>query len=69
MVKTPTWDVGAWNAAAVAVFGDYASAPARERNMLRRMFSNPALRPGSPERQQAEAAGWHIPADGMEITL
>ena len=31
--------------------------------------SNPALRPGSPERQQAEAAGWHIPADGMEITL
>jgi pyrroloquinoline quinone biosynthesis protein B len=31
--------------------------------------SNPALMPGSPERQAAEHAGWHIPADGMEITL
>lgn len=31
--------------------------------------SNPALRPGSPERQAAENAGWLIPADGMEITL
>jgi len=31
--------------------------------------SNPALQPGSPERRQAEAAGWQIPADGMEITL
>lgn len=31
--------------------------------------SNPALVPGSPERLRAEAAGWQIPADGMEITL
>ncbi|HEY4202403.1 MAG TPA: pyrroloquinoline quinone biosynthesis protein PqqB [Devosiaceae bacterium] len=31
--------------------------------------SNPALRPGSPERRAAEAAGWRIPADGMEILL
>jgi len=31
--------------------------------------SNPALMPGSPERKAAEQAGWHIPADGMEITL
>lgn len=31
--------------------------------------SNPALMPGSPERQAAEHAGWQIPADGMEITL
>lgn len=31
--------------------------------------SNPALKPGSPERQAVEAAGWQIPADGMEITL
>ncbi len=31
--------------------------------------SNPAFAPGSPERRQAEAAGWQIPADGMEITL
>lgn len=31
--------------------------------------SNPALQHGSPERQAVEAAGWQIPADGMEITL
>ena len=31
--------------------------------------SNPALLPGSPERQAVEQAGWQIPADGMEITL
>jgi pyrroloquinoline quinone biosynthesis protein B len=31
--------------------------------------SNPALLPGSTERQTAEHAGWKIPADGTEITL
>jgi len=31
--------------------------------------SNPALVRGSNERKIAEAAGWHIPADGTEITL
>jgi pyrroloquinoline quinone biosynthesis protein B len=31
--------------------------------------SNPALLRGSNERRIAEAAGWHIPADGTEITL
>jgi pyrroloquinoline quinone biosynthesis protein B len=31
--------------------------------------SNPALHPGSPERQAVEQAGWRIPADGLEITL
>jgi len=31
--------------------------------------SNPALMPGSPERQAVEQAGWLLPADGMEITL
>ncbi|MBR1212418.1 pyrroloquinoline quinone biosynthesis protein PqqB [Bradyrhizobium sp. JYMT SZCCT0180] len=40
----------------------------------RKMFlhinnSNPALLHGSDERKTAEQAGWHIPADGMEITL
>ena len=40
----------------------------------RKMFlhinnSNPALLHGSDERKAAEQAGWHIPADGMEITL
>jgi pyrroloquinoline quinone biosynthesis protein B len=31
--------------------------------------SNPALLRGSDERKIAEQAGWHIPADGTEITL
>ncbi len=31
--------------------------------------SNPALREGSPERRTAEAAGWEIAYDGMEIRL
>jgi pyrroloquinoline quinone biosynthesis protein B len=31
--------------------------------------SNPALLPGSAEREAVERAGWQIPADGMEITL
>ena len=40
----------------------------------RKMFvhinnSNPALRPESPERRRLEAAGWHIPHEGEEITL
>lgn len=31
--------------------------------------SNPALRPDSGERKALEAAGWSIPAEGMEITI
>lgn len=31
--------------------------------------SNPALLHNSDERKTLESAGWHIPADGMEITL
>ncbi len=31
--------------------------------------SNPALREDSPERRAAQAAGWIVPADGMEIDL
>ncbi len=44
IVKTPAWDIVAWNAAATAVLADYASVPARERNVLRRMFTDPAAR-------------------------
>jgi pyrroloquinoline quinone biosynthesis protein B len=41
---------------------------------MRRIFihinnTNPLLRPGSPERRQAEAAGWEIAQDGMELVL
>lgn len=31
--------------------------------------TNPVLRPGSDERAQAEAAGWTIGQDGMEVTV
>ena len=48
IVKTPTWDIVAWNAAAAAVLGDYASVPQSERNVLRRMFGYPAIRAALP---------------------
>lgn len=31
--------------------------------------TNPVLRPGSPERQEAEKNGWGVAQDGMEIAL
>ncbi len=31
--------------------------------------TNPLLRPRSPERKQAEAGGWEIACDGMEVSL
>jgi transcriptional regulator with XRE-family HTH domain len=37
-VKTPTFQIVGWNRAAVAVIGDYAAIPERDRNMLRRVF-------------------------------
>jgi transcriptional regulator with XRE-family HTH domain len=39
VVKTPLWDIVAWNAAATAVLTDYTLLPAGERNLLRRLFS------------------------------
>lgn len=46
----------------------------RELTVKRRVYihinnTNPVLRPGSSERATAEAAGWEIAEDGMEITL
>ncbi|CAN5271873.1 helix-turn-helix transcriptional regulator [soil metagenome] len=43
-VKTPTWDLLAWNRAANAVFG-YDALQADDRNILRRIFCDPATRP------------------------
>jgi len=37
-LKTPTFQIVAWNRAAVAVIGDYAAVPERDRNLLRRIF-------------------------------
>jgi len=48
-VKTPAWDIVAWNAAALAVLADYAAMPAHERNILRRLFGDPAARASLPD--------------------
>lgn len=44
LIKTPTWDVVAWNQAATLVLSDYAAMAPNERNILRRMFCDPAVR-------------------------
>lgn len=42
-VKTPTWELIAWNRAADAVFG-YDALPPGQRNILRRIFCDPRVR-------------------------
>tara|TARA_R110000782_G_C14819243_1_gene413924 strand:- start:26983 stop:27822 length:840 start_codon:yes stop_codon:yes gene_type:complete len=42
LIRTATWDVIAWNRAAVAVLADYDALPPAERNVLRLMFLEPA---------------------------
>jgi transcriptional regulator with XRE-family HTH domain len=42
-VKTPTWDLVAWNRAAAAVFG-YDTLSPDDRNILRRIFLAPGVR-------------------------
>jgi transcriptional regulator with XRE-family HTH domain len=44
IVKTPTWDVVAWNRAAAVVLTDYGALPPDERNILRLMFCDPRVR-------------------------
>jgi pyrroloquinoline quinone biosynthesis protein B len=53
---------------------DGAIAAVRDLDVKRRVFihinnSNPVLLDDSPERQLAEAAGWEIAYDGMEVRL
>jgi transcriptional regulator with XRE-family HTH domain len=43
-VRTATWDVVAWNAAATAVFTDYDALPPGQRNILRLFFSDSRVR-------------------------
>jgi hypothetical protein len=49
IVKTPTWDIVAWNAAAVAVLGDYGALPPDGRNLLRILFEDPRKRVTLPD--------------------
>lgn len=44
LVKTPTWDVVAWNKAAAAVLTDYATLAPEQRNILRLIFRDSAVR-------------------------
>lgn len=46
-IKSLTWDLVAWNRAAAAVFG-YDQLGPGERNILRRIFCNPASRLANP---------------------
>ncbi|MBI1220178.1 MAG: helix-turn-helix domain-containing protein [Rhodobacteraceae bacterium] len=44
IIKTATWDVVAWNAAAATVLTDYSQLPPTQRNILRLMFSDSRVR-------------------------
>lgn len=44
IVRTPTWQVVAWNQAAAVVLTDYGTLPEEQRNILRLIFRNPAIR-------------------------
>lgn len=46
-----------------------AGARAQRRIYIHINNTNPLLRAGSPERAQAEALGWEIASDGMEVSL
>jgi len=49
IVRTSTWDIVAWNGAAAAVLADYAALPAKERNVLRLIFCDSAVRAAQPD--------------------
>ncbi|MCI4592185.1 helix-turn-helix transcriptional regulator [Sphingobium sp. BYY-5] len=51
IVKTPTWDVLAWNRAAALLLTDYAKIPVGERNVLRLMFNNASVRAAQDDWQ------------------
>jgi transcriptional regulator with XRE-family HTH domain len=42
-IRTPTWDVVAWNRPAALVLSDYGSRPRNERNILRSLFLDPRV--------------------------
>src|SRR5580692_7913128 len=44
LIKTATWDIVAWNRAAVVVLTDYGALPPGQRNILRLMFGDSRIR-------------------------
>ena len=49
IIKTPSWNIVAWNAAAAAVLSDYTAQTPSERNLLRRLFSTGSVRKSLPD--------------------
>jgi len=46
IIKSATWDIIAWNRAAAVVLTDYSTLPVGQRNILRFLFCDPAVRAG-----------------------
>ncbi|MDB5667024.1 MAG: transcriptional regulator [Cypionkella sp.] len=44
MLRNAVWDVVAWNRAAAVVLGEYGAMAVADRNILRLLFCNPAIR-------------------------
>ncbi|TVM33677.1 transcriptional regulator [Oceanidesulfovibrio marinus] len=44
IIRNATWDIIAWNKAALATLTDYEKLQPRERNILRLVFANPRVR-------------------------
>jgi len=44
LIRTPIWDVVAWNRAATVILMDYGSLPVEQRNILRFVFLDPRAR-------------------------
>ncbi|MFL9875474.1 helix-turn-helix transcriptional regulator [Paraburkholderia megapolitana] len=49
VVRTSTWDIVAWNRAALVTLTDYEVFPPEQRNVLRRIFFDPAVRAAQPD--------------------
>ena len=47
-LRTPTWDVVAWNEVATKVLHDYGLMPPGKRNIIRMLFTNPAMKKKNP---------------------
>ena len=53
MIRTATWDLAAWNRAAVVLFKDYSALPLEERNVLWQFFCNSDTRSAHEDWQAA----------------
>jgi transcriptional regulator with XRE-family HTH domain len=53
VIKTATWDAGAWNRAAAATLTDYGALPPEQRNILRIVFCDPRVRAAQSDWERA----------------